>query len=47
MGIGGDSFRAKLKELSKRVEKLEQRFGIEPKSFLESLEERIEKLEKS
>jgi archaellum component FlaC len=37
----------KLDELMQRVEKLEQHFGIEPKTWLESIEEPIEKLERS
>jgi hypothetical protein len=37
----------KLDELTRRIEKLEQHYGITPKTLRETFEERIEKFEKA
>lgn len=39
--------RLKFDELKRRVEALEHHYDVEPKTFLEDPEERIEKLEKN
>ena len=36
---------AKVQELRKRVEKLDEQYGLRPATWLERLEERIQKLE--